>query len=202
MKKALFLSAIFACLLTSCMKNTSIGDDNGGSSNNGGSNNGGSNGGGNGGGSSNTSYHVSATIDGKSQSFTVSPIAVKINNAGLTMVTIQGAAGTNANNASIISASWTSLDPSIAFATGTYSDASTNIVVTGTYNPSIATAYISLSPTPFTTLPAGTNHYTLTITAFDSKTVKGTFSGDVFLNGDASAAKKTLTYGDFYVPWQ
>ena len=42
----------------------------------------------------------------------------------------------------------------------------------------------------------------IVITAIDSSTVKGTFSGDFYYMGDISGAKKTITNGDFYVPWK
>ena len=46
------------------------------------------------------------------------------------------------------------------------------------------------------------NHMKIVITAMDSATAKGTFSGDLFLNGDFTAAKKTVTSGDFYAKFQ
>jgi hypothetical protein len=45
------------------------------------------------------------------------------------------------------------------------------------------------------------NHLVLNITYTDSVSIKGNFSGDVFLNGFTSGLKKTITKGEFYVPF-
>lgn len=46
------------------------------------------------------------------------------------------------------------------------------------------------------------NHLKLVITSVDSILITGTFSGDFYLSGDITGTIKTITNGDFDVPWK
>ena len=47
------------------------------------------------------------------------------------------------------------------------------------------------------------HHFKLNIISMDNKTIKGTFSGDYFQDGDVqSGTRLNITNGDFYVKFQ
>jgi hypothetical protein len=148
------------------------------------------------GGSSSSDYHFTATVDGQSQSFNLSPLAVKVTNSGVSMIAFEGFAG-NQSNQQVIAMSWTSLYAGQNLTVGNYSDTASKYALGGNYNPSITVSYVAGSGI----MTGGTN-LKMTITSIDSTAVKGTFSGNFYLNGDPSSPKKSITNGDFYVPWK
>ena len=86
------------------------------------------------------------------------------------------------------------------FGVGNWTDTSQKYAITGVYSPANGHDYAA-----GTVAVAGatiTNHLKLTITSVDSTAVKGSFSGDFYLNGDLSGTKSTITNGDFYVAWK
>jgi len=170
-KKFSFFCALFLCVFTSCKKN----------------------------GGSSSGYHLTATIDGQSQSFNVNPFVFKVTNGGASIISIEGYAG-NQSNQQIMAISWTSYSPSVILIPGNYSDTSSAYSLEGVYNPSISVSYVGGNG--LTANMSNSNHLKMTITSIDSTAVKGTFSGDFYLNGDASSPKKSITSGDFYVPWK
>lgn len=179
-KKIILFSALLVSVFVSCKKNNSA--------------------------SSSSNYHFTATIDGAAQTFNVSPLAVRVVNGPASEIAIEGFAGTSTSTSQVLAISWanTGLAPA-SFTTGNYSDTASNYAVTGTYNPSLSVSYVSGSGV--TGLASGSgvtivNHLKFTITSLDSTAVKGTFSGDFYYNGDISGAKKTITNGDFFVPWK
>jgi hypothetical protein len=177
-KKILLFSALFVCVFVSCKKNNS---------------------------SSGGSYHFTATIDGQAQTFNVSPLAVKVTNSGASLIAIEGFSAASSTT-QILSVSWGNTSPNSAnFTTGAYSDTATAYYIGGNYNPSTTVAYVSgsgVTAAVGSSLPSGVQRLKITITSVDSTAVKGTFSGDFFFNGDVTQGKKTITNGDFYVPWK
>jgi hypothetical protein len=155
---------------------------------------------------SSSSYHFTATIDGKAQTFNVSPLATRLSAFGLTEIAIEGFNGTGTNNTQVLSIGWTAEPPSTAiFGTGTWADTSQSYETIGTYVVSTNEQYVSGSGVTGAATTSGTkgiNDLKITITSLDSTAVKGTFSGDFYFMGDISGAKKTITNGDFYVPWK
>ncbi|WP_431214007.1 hypothetical protein ACQ86N_03740 [Puia sp. P3] len=147
-------------------------------------------------GGSSSDYHFTATIDGQSQSFNTSPLAVKVSNAGVSMIAFEGFAG-NQSNPQVMAVSWNSFYAGQNLVVGTYGDTSSKYAIGGNYNPSISVTYVSGS-----SIMTGGTHMKLTISSIDSTAVRGSFSGDFYLNGDPSSPKKTVTNGDFYVPWK
>jgi hypothetical protein len=177
-KKVPFLIAVSLGLLLSCKKNS-------GSSN---------------------SYHFTATIDGKAQTFNVTPLATRISAYGATEIAIEGFNGTGASNVQALSIGWTATPPSTTkFGTGAWSDTSQNYSTIGTYVVSTSEQYVSGSGVTGVATLSGTkgiNDLKIVITSMDSTAVKGTFSGDFYLMGDITGTKRTITNGDFYVAWK
>jgi len=152
--------------------------------------------------SSSSNYHFTATVDGQSQNFNTSPpFAVKVSNAGVSIIAIEGVGGTLASP-QIIAVSWTNLSPGIYLTAGNYSDTSSVYSLGGNYNPLVSTSYVSGNAVTNVSGLSGVTHLKMTITSIDSTAVKGTFSGDFYLNADLSSSKKSITNGDFYVPWK
>ena len=178
LKKTLLFSALLVCAFVSCKKNNSA--------------------------SSGGNYHFTATIDGKAQTFNVSPLAVRVTNSGVSLIGIEGFTSASSTT-QVLAVSWTNNPPnSAAFTVGTYSDTASKYAIGGNYNPSTTEAYVSgsgIESGATTNIPFA-NRLKIVITAVDSTTVRGTFSGVFYLNGDLTQAKKTITDGDFYVPWK
>ncbi len=182
-KKIILFSALFVCVFASCKKNNS--------------------------GSSSSNYHFTATIDGKAQTFNVSPFIFRVTNSGVSIITIEGFTGTTAANGQVLALSWTNSGGSGVgannFTTGTYSDTAGKYSLMGVYNPTLNESFVGgTQSTGYASNigVTGLNHLKLVITSLDSAAVKGTFSGDFYFNADLSGAKKSITNGDFFVPWK
>lgn len=173
MKKTALLIAVSFGLFVSCKKNSS----------------------------SSSSYHFTATIDGTAQTFNTTPLATRLTVYGITQIGIDGFSGSSSSNIQSLSIGWQSSTPGAKFGVGTWTDSSQNYAVVGVYAPVTLQDYASGNAVTAGTNYKG-NHLTITITSMDSTAVKGTFSGDFFLQGNLSGTKKTITNGDFYVAWK
>lgn len=177
--KILLVAVLAFCVLVSCKKSNS------GSSN---------------------SYHFTATVDGKAQTFNVSPLATRITAYGITDIVIEGFNGTSSSNTQTLSLGWVNSSAnSTPFGTGTWSDTSRKYAIAGVYAVPNTDQYASGTNVTGQASLSGvtiTNHFKITITSMDSTAIKGTFSGDFYDMGNVSGAKKTITNGDFFVPWK
>ncbi|HEY4108317.1 hypothetical protein [Puia sp.] len=116
MKKTLLLVAVSFGVLVSCKKNSG----------------------------SSSSYHVTATIDGKAQTFNVSPLATRLSAFGITEIAIEGFNGTGTSNTQALSIGWTAEPPSTAkFGPGTWSDTSQSYGTIGAYVVSTNEQYVT-----------------------------------------------------------
>ena len=174
MKKRLFFAALLLGLAVSCKKSNS----------------------------GSTSYHVTATIDGKNETFNVSPAATRTYIGGATYIAISGLA-TSSPTGGLLELGLSNNPGGPAIKAGTYTDTSTIFTVTGLYQVSTSEQYAAGTVVFFGTSGGGnpplTNHFKLVITSVDSTSIKGTFSGDFFTGASTSGTKKTVTNGDFYV---
>ena len=146
------------------------------------------------------SPHLTCTIDGSSQSFNSGLVAVKQSTGGVYTLQISGSSAATGGSSFVIQMSSITVGGTDSFTVRSYPDTSSLFNTGATYIPAVSS--------PFTFYEGGsypvsgsvrvTNHTVITITAIDTKSVKGTFSGDFFLNGDASSTKKSVTSGDFY----
>lgn len=88
---------------------------------------------------------------------------------------------------------------------GQYTDNSTDFTVLSTFQNGASKEYESgqsmAEDAAYYNIPIA-NHFKVNITSMDSKTAKGTFSGDYFLDGDVKSTKISITNGDFYVKYQ
>jgi hypothetical protein len=141
------------------------------------------------------SYHVTASIDGSTHTFNVQPIGTLTTSLGYTIVGVAGA-GSTSPNGEVIELTRTNASGSIV--AGTYTDTSSTVLISGMYTASQSASYLCGTGTP----AVNYNHLKIVISSIDKTSVKGSFSGDFFLNDDPSAAKKSITSGDFYVKFQ
>jgi hypothetical protein len=153
--------------------------------------------------SEDTSYHVTCKIDGVAKSFSAATSGIigtpeakgiVVIGASTTTATAEGFAFilneiANENNVSA----------------GTYTDESTKFQLLANYNGSGGSDALDyhagtemykesvMYSTPIT------DHFKVVVTAIDDKTVRGTFSGDFYLDGDIKGDKISVTEGNFYV---
>lgn len=147
-----------------------------------------------------SSYHMTATVNGTAKTFNIGTIATKITNGNVTLITITGFGSTTTGEALTVT-----IDNGFGASTigaGTYSDTTAKFDVGGTYLISAGQQFVAGTSVVQTMGAVITNHLKLIITAMDSQTIRGTFSGDYYYNGDPTSSKKTITNGDFYAKFQ
>jgi hypothetical protein len=147
------------------------------------------------------SYHVTATVDGKAETFNVNVVADKITTQGVTSLSIVGFVTSSPTGETMSLNLSTIYGHPLPIKVGTYSDTSTLFNVSGIYQTSITDAYLagtSVFQASGSGSPAVVNHFKLVISALDSTSIKGTFSGDFFSGGGTDQPKKAITSGDFY----
>lgn len=91
------------------------------------------------------------------------------------------------------------------FTTGEYTDASTSFTLLATYESGGKSYEAGQSVAEDAAANSITiaNHFKTTITQINDKTIRGTFSGDFYENGDVqTGAKISITNGEFYVKFQ
>jgi hypothetical protein len=135
---------------------------------------------------------ITATIDGANVSFNTNAKAIRADAGGAYSIQIMGFQGTGGNSNQIALAA----SDNSAIVAGIYNETMTGANGAGTVS------YIqSGSSYPYINNGSTTNPGTVTITEVTSTSVKGTFSGDVFLMtaGGISTTKKSITNGQFSV---
>jgi len=142
-------------------------------------------------GSSGGSYHLTATIDGQTQSFDAS---LRATHVGSLATAIQGRASANDTFPNLQLALIALDSPAI----GTYGNSNNpQIQVNGILELNDTARYNGAGLAQST----NANPTVITITAWDANTVQGSFSGNFYLNNTANSPKKVIT-GDFIVPWK
>ncbi len=177
MKKTLALSAVLIGLLFSCKKSNS---------------------------DSSGSYHITANIDGTAKTFNSSALAVKITSSGFTSLGVGGGASPTTTASDVVLINISNIPGGKPIVAGTYTDTSSSFTISCTYTLNPTSIYMGSTDVTGTGLPysAIKNHVKVVISSIDATSVKGTFSGDLYNNGDITGAKKTFTSGDFYVKLQ
>lgn len=149
-------------------------------------------------------FHVNFTQDGVSKSFTGHVVAHRDTVGNYYSLTIIGAnTATSFDNYMSI---YIDNDPVHgSFTTGEYPDNSPSFSVLSTYTVNS----IEHESGQSVALDAAANgitlahHFKVIITSIDNNTIRGTFSGDYYKNGDThSAVKFNITNGDFYAKFQ
>jgi hypothetical protein len=153
-------------------------------------------------GNSGGSFHVTATINGKNETFNVSAVATRLTIAGATHISIGGLA-TSTPTGEAVQMQLASHPGGPAIKVGTYTDTTTQYDLVGIYWVDVYHGYLAGTSIYQGSLGGAsapvTNHFKLVITAMDSSSIKGSFSGDYYAAGSTDSAKKTVTNGDFYV---
>lgn len=174
MKKCIFFVILFSCAGLSCKKGNSGGG----------------------------SYHLTATINGKNETFNVSPIATRISIGGNTYISIGGLA-IQSPTGEMLQLGLSTHPGGAAIKAGTYMDTTTQFDVTGLYSVKLGEAYEGGSSIYQSSLGGASapirNHFRLVISSIDSSSIRGTFSGDCFYAASTDSAVKTITNGDFFV---
>lgn len=176
MKNAILAIAAI-CLLAACKKNNSNSSD---------------------------SFHITTTISGTAKTFNVSPIATSMTLMGYSVITVTGLTTLSATS-ELLSFNIASNDLSRPILAGTYTDTSSAFAISAVYRADLSTQYIGNNEITTEALRIGSpvaNHLKIVVTFIDSVAIKGTFSGDLLLNGRPGQQAKTLTNGDFYVKFK
>jgi len=154
--------------------------------------------------SSTASASVTATVNGVNKSFGVSAFAAKAYEAGSTGIEIIAVANASTEESIAIT-----IDNSLgggvdSIVAGTYSDTSTRFELDVTYTPAAAT---NIDYTGGSDVDGSENggvypdHMTITITSISKTAIKGTFSGNIYLNSDPTQASLAVTNGTFSLPF-
>ncbi|HEV3325066.1 MAG TPA: hypothetical protein VG052_05655 [Puia sp.] len=150
---------------------------------------------------SSASYHLTATIDGQARAFNTNLTATW---AG-SNIAFSGASSATSSPGEELLFALIGSPQQPSFPVGSYPDTASGFDVQATYRQTLTSQYEAGTPTAGTALVTGktiTNHFTLIITAIDTVSIKGTFSGDYFLDGSPANAKVTITNGDFYAKFR
>lgn len=146
------------------------------------------------------SYHISCKVDGAAKTFNSTALAVR-GTADAKGLAING---TSAMTETADAFAFVVSDIETEVGTGTYTHDGTGYMLLGGYHDGpLNTDYdagTELSAEAAANDKTITNHFKVVITSIDNKTVKGTFSGDFYADGNLDGDKKTLTEGSFYLP--
>ena len=176
MKRLFFLTSVLAILSLSCNKSHNTG----------------------------SAYYIKATLDGVSKNFSGNVSATSVHEAGGNAVSVNGlfsSANGEGFNLSIVSHA-----ANVYITPGIYADTMSLYTIALTYVPyATATSFSSGNLTSDSAAHHGitiVNHLNVTISEMTNSDITGSFSGDIFLGGDASADKKMVTSGTFYAKFQ
>jgi hypothetical protein len=139
--------------------------------------------------------YIRCSIDGASKTFNVLAKASRQNTSGQFVISVFGKATERDDDVERINLGISSTQDIVQ---GTYSenDPSFSFVVDAVYNPDNLTDVWAVG---FTPNPA--NPFTIIITEINPNFVRGTFRGDVYNNGGSGSLKKTISNGEFFVPF-
>jgi hypothetical protein len=149
-------------------------------------------------------YHVSFTVDGINKTYTAHVLGHLDTTGAYISLTILGAdSPTSFDNYMGI---YLDNSPGNGSVTATtYTDNSANFSLVTTYARN-GIDYESGQSVALDAVSSGvtiTNHFKMIITSMTSTTIKGTFSGDYYTNGNTQTGTKLkITNGDFYVKFQ
>jgi len=151
-----------------------------------------------------SAYYIKATIDGVSKNFSGNVFATSVANAQTNAVNINGLFSSSDGEGFNLAIN--SHAPNVYITPGIYADTSSVYTIALTYAPSAtATLYASGNLTSDSAAHNGVtiiNHLKVAISEVTNSDITGSFSGDIFLNGNATSDKKTVTEGVFYAKFQ
>lgn len=146
-------------------------------------------------------YHFTFTVNGAKKSFTGYIAAHTDTTNGIVELIVLGAPSVTSQDNYL--GFYLSNDPGKGnIGTGQYLGTATNYTLLSTYALN-AVEYESGQTMEMEAISNNVtivNHFKVNITSMDKTTIRGTFSGDYFADGDVkNGAKLTITDGDFYV---
>ena len=148
---------------------------------------------------SGSGYHMTATIGGQAKNFNQTPpIATNEISGGEGVLTITGIL--NASTGESFMIMLTRPDAKL-FTAGTYTDDMDQVDMQAIYALGVAKQYYAgsaMASDAITQQVTIKNHLKIVITSIDTKTIKGTISGDLFDGGDVTATPTSMVNGDFY----
>jgi hypothetical protein len=151
-----------------------------------------------------SAYYINANIDGAAKSFSGDVYATRTSDNTGYSININGLFSSSSGEGMDVLVS--SNNPNQIVGAGTYNDSSSVYTILLAYAPSVTgTGYTGGTPVSDSARALGipiANHLQVVITSINSAEVQGTFSGDIFLAGDASAARKTVMNGSFFAKFQ
>jgi hypothetical protein len=147
------------------------------------------------------SFHITCKIDGVSKTFNEAIVGIKGTPEAKGIV-ISGASKLSAD-AEGFAFILNEIDNENNIAAGTYTDESTTFqLLANYYGGSDAFDYHAGTEMYAESVHYNTpivNHFIVAVTSIDNNTVRGTFSGDFYLDGDVKGQKRSVTDGSFYV---
>lgn len=176
MRKSFLLSLAFFAFLLSCKKN-------------------------------NDSYYIRCTIDGTAKTFNVQTFAHKETDPASQKDGIGMGGFATQNTDDDWFGFWIDNIPSDnPIVAGTYDHTSVDFDMLATYsNEGTGMDFesgSSVDEDAITYAVTIANHFRLTIQSIDGSTIKGTFSGDFYDQGDPRESKKSVTNGEFYLKFR
>ena len=169
MKKILFIYLVVTCLFASCKKNSPA------------------------------SNSLTASMNGTNKTFATAALAVKVVRGGLTTIAIGGAV--NVGTGEVLNIGIDNSLSGDSIVAGTYSDTSTAFSLSLAYNsPNSLGGYqggTSVDGSEYFGSVPVSNHVKLVITSIDNSSIKGTFSGNIYLNRDLTNTPYPITNGNF-----
>ncbi|MBN8855872.1 MAG: hypothetical protein BGO55_15940 [Sphingobacteriales bacterium 50-39] len=151
-----------------------------------------------------SAYYIKATIDGVSKNFSGNVFATTVSNVQTNAVNINGLFSSSDGEGFNLAIN--SHAANVYITPGIYDDTSSVYTIALTYAPSAtSTLYASGNLTSDSAAHNGVtivNHLKVAISAVTSTGITGSFSGDIFLNGNAASDKKTVTEGTFFAKFQ
>lgn len=149
-----------------------------------------------------TNYHITCKVDGQAASFNIGATAYQIDSLGQTIIAIAGADAAT-TSPKVLSVAIISLEPGAAITAREYSDTSTVYGIGSDYVvQSGIEEYVAGYDLPAIAQENNVtlaNHLKISIKEITDNTIRGSFSGDYYLNEDINSTRKTITEGDFYV---
>jgi len=149
-------------------------------------------------------YHVSFTVDGVNKTYTGHVLAHTDTTAGYTTLTILGATSSFSFD-DYLGIYLDNYPGGVNITPGQYEDNFTNFTLLTTYtnNSMEYEAGQTMADNAVAYNVTIAHHFKLNIISMDNNTIKGTFSGDYFQDGDVqSGTRLNITNGDFYVKFQ
>jgi len=149
--------------------------------------------------SSGSAAALSATINGTGKNFVQNPLAAKTVLSGVTSISIVGAV--NATTGESVNITINNFPSQDSLVPGTYSDTSSRFDLNIDYIANVTSGDFYTGGTVVDGYISGVtglaNHFKLVISSIGKTSIQGTFSGNIYLNGDPTATPWPVTGGSF-----